>query len=188
MLLFFNIIYDFIIKKPSSFIQRHFILSLFIIICLCFIITFIIFLNDTDIQNPNFNRDHTIKIINNKRIKQYTSSTFTDTLHYVLTTFSTVGYGDITPISSNAKIWTNIMQLVVIIITLKLFDYISSDDSVTLQYLIKRIQNMSSEITNLERENLELKHNIEYNQIQQKPSVQKAVNIFKKRSTISVNN
>lgn len=147
----------YLIEKPSMFIQKHFIFSLFIIILTCFIITLILFTNDEkNTENPNFNRNYNIEIIDDKEIKKFVSSPFTDAMHYTLTTFSSVGYGDITPLSSSAKAWTNIMQFFVILMSLKLFEYIYTDKS-SLQSLYKQNTELSSTISKLTIENDQLK-------------------------------
>ena len=116
------------IKKFSIFLQQHFLLSLLIVIVICIIINTIIFIFD-DIENPHFNRNYNIINENGKDKKIYLSSPFIDATHFTFTTFSTVGYGDITPKTSIAKSWTNVMMFVVIVMTLKLFEYNSSNNS-----------------------------------------------------------
>jgi amino acid transporter len=116
------------IKLGSLFLQKHYLLALLIIIVICIIINTIIFYYD-DIDNPHFNRNYKIINENGKDVKQYISSSLTDGVHYTLTTFTTVGYGDITPYTTQAKAWTNSMHILVLIMTLKLFEYISSNTS-----------------------------------------------------------
>lgn len=118
------------LKKFSLLLQRKFILSLIIIIIICIVINTIIFNADQkDVDNAHFNRNYTTDIIDNKEIKRFISSPLTDATHFTITTFSTVGFGDITPKTSIAKLWTNCMQILVIIMTLKLFEYVSENNS-----------------------------------------------------------
>lgn len=185
---------NYLIKKPSGFIQRNYIFSLFIVISICFIITLILFTNDSD--NSHFNRSFTIVDGN----KKYNSSNGTDALHYVLTTFSTVGYGDITPISSSAKAWTNFMQFLVIVMTLKLFEYIATGDSTTLNTLINRNRELSEENTKLSQKNTKLSDEntklenqiVDLRQIISNPNIGKVTNIMfnknKRKDAIHIDN
>lgn len=115
-------------KSSCLFLQKHFVFSLTVIIILCMVINWFIFAYDNN-ENPHFHRNHIVVNENEKDIKKYLSSPFTDATHFTLTTFSTVGYGDISPLSSPAKAWTNFMQFLVIVMTLKLFEYVSSNNS-----------------------------------------------------------
>lgn len=143
----------------SVLIQKHFILSLLIIIVLCIIINWIIFAMDNN-ENPHFYRNHIVINENSKDKKKYLSSSFTDSTYFTLSTISTVGYGDITPISSQAKAWASFMHFLVIVMTYKLFEYVYNKDEKTTQAFANIIKEKNSEISILKDENKELQSQI----------------------------
>ena len=81
-------------------------------------------------------------------VKSWWSSsqpTALDACHYTFSSISTVGYGDISPKTSVAKSWTIFYHMLTIILSLKLFDYYYNKDSVTLESLKNRVENLSLE-------------------------------------------
>jgi hypothetical protein len=89
--------------------------------------------------------------------KVHSSGPFIDAVDFTFTTFSTVGYGDITPKTTLAKSWVIIMHSLVIFMTYKLFEYIYSSDKTSLHPLINQISSLSSNVAELTQENKNLK-------------------------------
>ena len=135
-------------------IQKHFISFLIIIILFIFVINWILF----EIDNHNLKNNKKINFIRNKQSdNQFESSSFIDSLHYTLTSFSTIGYGDITPNTTYAKLWTNFMHIIIISVSLKLFEYIYTPaDSGSIQSLTNEIKRLNDEKSVLEKDKLNL--------------------------------
>ena len=139
-------LHNFIILKPSFWIQRHVIFTVISVIIIVFIINFILFsIDNDDVNKGHFNRNIIESEENGKLIKKYVSSPALDACHYTFSTISTVGYGDISPKTSVAKSWTIFYHMLTIILSLKLFDYYYNKDSVTLESLKNRVENLSLE-------------------------------------------
>jgi hypothetical protein len=138
----------------NYWIQKHFIAFLIIIIIIIISIHWILF------EIDNYNLKHNIKVNFNRNKKsdnEFESSSFIDSLHYTLTSFSTVGYGDITPNTTYAKVWTSFMHIMIIIISLKLFEYIYTPaDSGSIQSLTNEIKRLNDEKSVLEKDKLNL--------------------------------
>lgn len=147
----------------NLFIQKHFVAFVIISILLMIIINTFWF----SMMDPNGNSDDfafnrtTIKVgekdEDGKKIDEFKfiSNSFTDACHYTFTTMSTIGYGDITPKSSNAKYWTMVMHIIAIIMSLKVFEYFISDDA-SSKALLKRINELDAENEELKQTNTEL--------------------------------
>ncbi len=154
----------------SSRIQKRFIFSLFITMLICFIVTMIIFEWDQNrVHKPNFTRNTNTEIIDGKEVTTFVSSPFTDASHYIMTTFSTVGYGDITPRTSLAKAWTNFMQFLVLVFSLKLFEYFYTDSN-SIQALVKEIGSKNALISDLNYQISTLKNDIDSLNVPRKKS------------------
>lgn len=104
----------------NSLISKYYVRSLIVIIIL-FVIVNIVWFNSMDANSSDlaFNRT----VIGPEGDKQFKCSNATDGLYFTFSTLSTVGYGDIAPISSAAKQWTTLMHVIIIYLTLKLCDY-----------------------------------------------------------------
>jgi hypothetical protein len=104
----------------NSLISKYYVRSLIVIIIL-FVIVNIVWFNSMDANSSDlaFNRT----VIGPEGDKQFKCSNATDGLYFTFTTLSTVGYGDIAPLSSAAKQWTTLMHVIIIYLTLKLCDY-----------------------------------------------------------------
>lgn len=135
-------------------LQKHFISFLILIIFIIIIINWIIFaIDDYNLKNNikcNFNR-------NKKSDNEFESYSLIDSIHYTLTSFSTIGYGDIIPNTTSAKIWTNFMHIIIIFITLKLFEYIYTPyDQGSIQSLTNEIKRLNDEKSILEKDKYNL--------------------------------
>jgi hypothetical protein len=117
-------------------------------------------MSEDDISKAHFNRNYTEETIDGKVVAKYISSPFTDAVYYSFTTLSTIGYGDITPKTTLAKSWTSFMQAIVIIMTMKLFEYIYNPNSTTIQALLTNIQLVSAQNSQLQTEKNELESEI----------------------------
>lgn len=139
---FLNKLYDsapfqYLILKPSYFMQSHFIFSLMCVIVIIFIGNFILFsYENDDVDKGHFARN--FDTIGDK--KEYISSPELDAFHYTLTTISTIGYGDIIPKTSTAKRWTIFTHMLVILMSYKLFDYIYNPNSKSLEAAITSLR------------------------------------------------
>ena len=151
---FFASLYYWGVQSPSLFMQSHYIFTVLIIICIIFIGNIILFSADKNIEDGHFNRNTTE--IDGKT--KYVSSNFIDSMHYTLTTFSTVGYGDITPKTTTAKVWTMFSHLLVILTTLKLFEHIYVTGVSSKNSLENVINELNSTIAKQEQELRDLKN------------------------------
>lgn len=122
--------YRALVRKFNSFFSRHYVLLFIIILIVCFIINWYVFSQ----MDPNGEAD---KMAFNRIIvpkegvqneKEFISNNVTDSLYFTLTTFSTIGYGDITPRTTSAKAWCGIMHTLVILFTYKLYEHYMTVD------------------------------------------------------------
>ncbi len=93
----------------NRYIGKHLIVAVLIVIVIFILInSFLMYHVDT------------IGAFNNK--KGTKMDAFVDGIYFTSTTMSTVGYGDITPQTKSAKIFTTCMQVVVLFLSMRLFD------------------------------------------------------------------
>jgi len=130
----------YLIKKPSLLIQSNFIIAFICVILIIWIGNYILICTSDD----------------NIDVGDTSSSKFVDTTHYTFTTLSSVGYGDILPKSSIAKVWASLSHMLIILMSYKLFEYVYDPNSTTLQTLLKKITEVEHENNNLKNKNLEL--------------------------------
>lgn len=144
----------------DTFINKHYVILFITMLTLCCIINAIWFSNmdPNDPDNFAFNRT-TVKKKNGDGY-EFTSNSTIDSLYFSFTTFSTIGYGDITPKTSLAKSWVTFLHCLVILFSYKLFEYYMNVDSNTNESALfatyDRVRN----------ENIELKSKIAELEIQ----------------------
>jgi hypothetical protein len=139
--------------KTNALISKYYIKSLIFIVILFLVINIFWFYNmDAESSDLQFQRT----VVGEPGNKQFKCNYATDGFYYTFTTLSTIGYGDIIPLTPAAKQWATLMQIVVIYLTLKLCDYAYSDgkenSTNTFIQMIKTLQKEISEQTKKEIE------------------------------------
>lgn len=140
------------IRKFNTFFSRHYVLIFIILLIVCCIINCYIFscMDPNDPNNWDFTRS--VKELDNKKY-DFISNPIVDGLYFTFTTFSTIGYGDVVPKSSRAKIWCGFIHGSVILLTYKLFEYyMNVDNESNESALFTAYEQMRSEKENLEDE------------------------------------
>lgn len=152
----------------DTFINKHYVILFITMLTLCCIVNAIWFSNMDPNDPDNFAFNRTTRKKKDGNGDEFISNSTIDSLYFSFTTFSTVGYGDITPKSSLAKSWVTFVHCLVILFSYKLFEYYMNVDSNTNESALfatyDRVRN----------ENIELKSKIADLEIQTQNKKSKA--------------
>lgn len=154
-----NFLYKLFVQKPSHALQRRPIFYILIIIGILLIVNIILFIYDDYYNDPttsNFNRNVTAD-------GKHASNWFTDSCYFTLSSFSTIGYGDITPKTTLAKSWCCIMQFITLAVSLKLFEYIYDVESSSVKTLNNEISRLNEVNSSLIIQNSDLINKLDTN-------------------------
>ena len=123
------------VRSINTFFIRHFVFTFIILLIICCIVNWIWFCQMDPNGDPNemsYNRTIITKTnADGTSTNEFISSSFADGVYFTFTSFSTIGYGDITPKTSVAKSWTIFMQTIVILFSYKLFEFYMNVDKNT---------------------------------------------------------
>ena len=160
------------IRKLNTAFNRHYVLIFIIMLTMCCIVNWYWF----DQMDPNGNPDEwafnrmvvTKTDADGSTHNEFLSNSMVDSLYFSFTTFSTVGYGDVTPKSSMAKTWVGFLHGSIILFTYKLFEYYMNIDKDTnesalyMAYAHEHNDNIKLRASNyeLESQNTELRNNV----------------------------